>query len=191
MQMEKKEREQIAHVLYESKNALLAKDAIKLKQLSDHTIHDSCHYQDIGNITLAIMLYALSKIIEREDYKKISKWNNLVKRLSKELELAGKAVIEQDSNAYQEHVKKARQAMESQSVQIKPYIQSILEKAAINKGFKLYQHGLSMEKTSNLLGISQWELSTYIAQKQQEYEVKQDQTLDVKKRARMALEFFS
>jgi len=191
MQIEKKECKHISHVLQESMQATTRKDAPKLKDLSDHTIHSSCHYQDVGSITIAVMLYTLSKIIERGDYKKITNWLSLVKKFNNELELARKLILQQQVNKYQSHIKKARQILESQSIQIKPYIQSVLKKAAINKGFKLYQHGLSMEQTAKLLGISQWELSGYIGHKQHHFETKQDQTISVKKRAQLAMEFFS
>ena len=72
---------------------------------------------------------------------------------------------------------------------LKQYIQDVFKKAAINKGSKIYEHGLSLEHTAKLLGTSQWELSEYIGQKH--FDVQQVQTIDIKERAKMALEFFS
>jgi CRISPR/Cas system-associated protein Cas7 (RAMP superfamily) len=46
-----------------------------------------------------------------------------------------------------------------------------------------------MEQTSKLLGITQWELSDYIGQSPIS-EAKESQTVDIKKRAKLALEFF-
>ncbi|MDH3353428.1 MAG: hypothetical protein OEL87_03195, partial [Nanoarchaeota archaeon] len=37
-------------------------------------------------------------------------------------------------------------------------------KAEINKAFKLYEHGLSSEQTAELLGVSLWDLASYIGQ---------------------------
>jgi predicted transcriptional regulator len=72
---------------------------------------------------------------------------------------------------------------------MKYYIQEVIRKASINKASKLYEHGLSMEQTSKLLGITQWELSDYIGQSPIS-EAKESQTVDIKKRAKLALEFF-
>jgi len=44
------------------------------------------------------------------------------------------------------------------------YIKDIFEKARINKAFKLYEHGLSSQQTAELLGISSWDLASYIGQ---------------------------
>ena len=82
----------------------------------------------------------------------------------------------------------ARALLQSQ-ISLKQYIQDVFKKAAINKGSKIYEHGLSLEHTAKLLGTSQWELSEYIGQKH--FDVQQVQTIDIKERAKMALEFFS
>ena len=42
------------------------------------------------------------------------------------------------------------------------YLRDILYKAGINKAFKLYEHGLSAEKTASLLGVSLWDFAGYI-----------------------------
>ena len=44
------------------------------------------------------------------------------------------------------------------------YIKDVFKKAEINKAFKLYEHGLSTEKTAKLLGVSLWDLASYIGQ---------------------------
>ena len=44
------------------------------------------------------------------------------------------------------------------------YIKDVFKKAEINKAFKLYEHGLSTEKTAELLGVSLWDMAGYIGQ---------------------------
>ena len=189
MQIEKEECAHIAHVLQEAKKALINNDPIKLKELSNHTIHSSCHYQDVGSITIAVLLYALSKLIERSDYKKIRGWDLFTKKFNSFLDLASKAIEERNQKKYEEYIQKARSTLTSNSVSLKPYIQEIINKSSINKGSKIYEHGISMEQTAKLLGVSLWELSDYIGQKNF-YGAKQDRTIDTKKRADMAMEFF-
>ena len=82
MQIEKKECEYISHVLEDAILAIKNKDSIKLKELSNHTIHSSCHNQDVASITIGVMFYALSKIIERKDYKNIKNWDEMVKKFN-------------------------------------------------------------------------------------------------------------
>ena len=190
MEIPKKECAHLSKVLEQTQQALKSKNSLQLKDLSNQTVHDSCHYQDEASITLAVLLYTLSKIVERNDFEKIKNWDLFVKKFNAILNLAVKAVNENKLEVYQNYIQQARKILESQSVNLKPYIQDVLRKAEINKGSKLYYHGLSLEQTSKLLGISQWELSEYIGQNDQRDE-KQNQTLDVKQRAKMAMEFFS
>jgi len=44
------------------------------------------------------------------------------------------------------------------------YIKDIFRKAEINKAFRIYEHGLSSEATAELLGVSLWDLASYIGQ---------------------------
>lgn len=165
-------------------------DSATLKELSDKTIHNSCKIQDDSNITIAILIYTLSKLIERADYKKIKNWNGLIAKLESNFSLAIDALSKKKFEAYKKYIEQARKSLESHSVNLKPYIRDVLQKASINKGSKVYEHGISMERTAQILGISQWELSDYIGQKSLQ-DIKQNQTLDIKKRAKMALEFFN
>lgn len=185
-----KECGHIVKVLTETQKALLKKDALALKDLSNQTIHSACSHQDSASITIAVMIYALSKLVEREDYRRMRSWDSFVKKFNSLLELAGKALNDDNELAYQNHIEKARKTLESQSVNLKPYIQDILKKASINKGSRIYEHGISMEKTARLLGITQWELSDYVGQKSS-VEPQINHSFDIKKRAKMALEFFS
>ncbi|MBS3099569.1 hypothetical protein J4462_05115 [Candidatus Pacearchaeota archaeon] len=171
MEIPKKECLHISQVLEQAQQALKSRNSLQLKELSNQTVHDSCHYQDEASITIAVLLYAFSKIIERSDFNKIKKWDLFVKKFNAILSLAVKAINENNFEAYQNYVQQARKSLESHSINIKPYIQDVLRKAAINKGSKVYSHGLSLERTSKLLGVSQWALSEYI-------------------RAKMAMEFF-
>lgn len=186
---EKKECLHIANVLEQTKTALLKKDALTLKDLSNNTLHCASSHQDSESITIAVIVYALSKLVARDDYKKIRSWDLLVKKFNSFLDLAIKALKDDNERAYQSHINKARKTLESHAVNLKPYIQDVLKKASINKGSKIYEHGISMEQTARLLGITQWELSDYIGQK--DFDIKQTRTVDVKTRAKLAMEFFA
>jgi hypothetical protein len=189
MKLEKKECIHIAQVLKETQEALKKKNSLKLKDLSNDTIHSACSHQDSASITIATIIYSLSKIIERDDYARFKSWDLFVKKFNAILDLAIKALNEDKLDKYNNYIRSARKALESNSVSLKPYIQNILKKASINKGSKIYEHGISLEQTAKLLGISQWELSDYIGQRDQK-DHKHGQTIDVKKRVKIALEFF-
>jgi hypothetical protein len=184
------EVEHVISILEESKKALSKEDAAKLRELSNQTVHSASVFQDAGSITLAVIIYSLGKIIERQDYRKIKRWSESVKKINAMLDISIATLKNKQFDKYPIYLEKTRKVLTSISINLKPYIQEVLRKASINKASKIYEHGISMGQTAQMLGITQWELSEYSGQKEsrdREYTT----TLDVKKRALMALEFFS
>ncbi len=188
--LEKKECENVINVLEEAKQALKSEDILKLKDLSNRTIHSICRIQDPSSITISVIIYSLSKLVERKDSLKIKRWPVFVKKIISIFELAIKSLKENREDLYEEYLTKARTTIESISVNLKPYIKDVLRKSSINKASKVYEHGISMEQTSKLLGITQWELSEYIGQTTMP-DVHFNKTLNVKERAKMALQFLT
>lgn len=177
-------------VLENAKQAFVEEDSGRLNALSDQTIHSASTEQHTDIIATAVFIYALSKILERKSKLKIKNWNEFVKKINSYLSLAITALIEGKNDIYLEHIERARKVMTSISVNLKPYIQDVFRKASINKASKIYEHGISLGQTSKLLGITEWELSEYSGQSnlsENEY----NSTLTTKKRAEMAMEFFS
>lgn len=189
MEIEKEEVKHIISVLEKTQKALKEKNPTELKLLSDSTVHSASIQQDTASITLAILVYTLSKLIERQDYKKIRSWDNFVKKFNSILQLAILALQKNKFSSYENHITLARKALTNISVNLRQYIEEVLRKASINKASKLYEHGLSLEQTSKLLGVTQWELLEYAGQKNASDN--QQESISVEKRATTALEFFT
>lgn len=188
--MEKEEVQHFIQVLHATHTSISAEDATNLKDLSNQTVHSASIYQDSGSIAIAVIVYTLSKLIERKENLQVKNWQKFVKRIDSFLSLAEKALKQGNIEAYESHLESARKSMTLLSVNLKPYIQEVMRKASINKASKIYDHGISMEKTSQLLGITQWELAEYTGQTNTP-DTAFNITLDQKRRAKMALDFFS
>jgi len=182
------EREHVISVLKETRKALLQKDPVKLRDLSNQTVHSATCFQDAGYALTAVLVYALSKMIERQDYAKIKNWDAAMKRFVSFIELAIAALQNKNDAAFEQHLIRARNSLAGISGNFRKYIEEVLRKAEINKAGKVYEHGLSLGQTAKLLGVTQWELSSYASGRQND-EV--TQTITTKKRAEMAMEFFS
>ena len=184
--------EEVEHkisVLEGAKQALVEKNSIWLRDLSNKTIHSASTQQDAGSLITAVLVYSLSKLIERRDYVKIRNWEKLVDKLEGEFDCAIKAAIENDEGEYENCLKEARKTLEDFSIDLKHYIHEVLRKAAINKASRLYEYGISLGQTANLLGLTTWELTEYSGQAKAA-DTKYNETMNVKARAKMALEFF-
>src|SRR3989338_10521090 len=67
-------KKEIIDVLKGSLDAIKKNDIKFLRDLSNKVINSSSLFQDEDVITMAVMIYSLSKIFERTDYRKYSGW---------------------------------------------------------------------------------------------------------------------
>jgi hypothetical protein len=184
--------EEVEHkisVIEGAKQALLEKNGTRLRELSNETIHSASMNQDSASLITAVLIYSLSKLVERRDFARIKGWDKLADKLGVIFSSAVAAAVERDEVGYEERLKEARQTLEEFSVDFKHYIQEVVRKAEINKASKLYEHGISLGQTANLLGLTTWELAEYTGQGKSA-EVKFNRTMDEKSRVKMALDFF-
>lgn len=179
----------VIEILSRAKTALEEQDSEKLKALSDMSIHSASVYQHTDSILLAIVTYSLSKILERKEKLTIENWQEFMKEVITLLENSIVALKKNNYNIYINSLEKIKNKIENISSEMKPIIMEVLRKASINKASKIYEHGISIAKTTKLLKISPWELTEYIGEKENPH-LNLNKTLDVRERAKMAMEFF-
>ncbi len=183
------ERENILKIFRETKEAVSRGDSAKIKNLSDQTTHAASLTHDPDNIAAAVIIYSLSKIIEREDYRKLPGWDKFYSVYVDCIDKVITALEKEDDEAFRKHVKMIRSAMEKASGKLKVYIQEVFRRAEINKASRIYEHGISMEKTANLLGVSLFELASYAGAKEGS-DIPESVTISVKQRVKFAMEMF-
>lgn len=184
------EKENILKILQETRNSIENEDTPTLKELSNQTIHTASLAQDPDNIAIAVIIYSLGKILERKDYKLKPGWEKFYKNFTLELDSAIQSLKKDDENSLRKNIENLRQKITNRSGNLKKYIQEVFRKASVNKASRIYEHGISLEKTAKLLGITMWELSNYAGQTGIA-DVKFSRTLGVKERIKLAEEMFT
>jgi len=183
------EKDNVLRIFEETKEAIEKKDVVKLKELSNRTIHTVSIEQDPDNIAVAVIIYSLSKIIEREDYRKYPEWNQFYKTMISLINNSIIALKKDDEKKFKDDLKLVRQSINKLSGKLKIYIKDVFRRATINKASRIYEHGISMEKTASLLGITMFELAEYAGQTGIP-DVPENKTLSVKTRIKLAMEMF-
>ena len=186
---DKKEMQHIVSVLKETKIALKEANSLALQQLSDQTIHSATIQQHTDFITLAVLIYALNKLVAHRDKIKIKRWDALVLKLNSEIDKSIAELENRDVEEFARHLEHIKDLVIDFSPSAKQDIQEVLRKAAVNKATRIYEHGISLHQTANLLGITQWELADYVGQRNI-FDNPLNVTIEVKKRAKMAEDFF-
>lgn len=162
--MEERIKQDILNVLKESLKAIKTRDSLKLKELSNQTIHNSSIHQDNYSILTAIITYMLSKIFERTRYQKYKTWNFFYKNITENITLAVQSLQKNKIEKYDHAIHQLLQSINKLEYKFKKYIKEVIQKAKISKASRIYEHGISAARTAKLLGISEWELMSYTGQ---------------------------
>ncbi len=155
------EKENLLDILTQTRQAMLKKDVFLLNQLSNRTLHTASIYNDSDNIAVAVIVYALSKIVEREKYTSYKEWPNFFKECIKGIDSSIEAIKNDDTERLISSITGIRKAIERLSGHLREYIEDVFRKASINKASRIYEHGISLQQTSELLGITLFELAEY------------------------------
>ncbi len=179
----------VLKVLKKVRDSLEKKDYVHIKKMSDNVVHRASIDQDPDVIALAVIIYSLSKLIERESYKTEKNWNKFYKGYLKNIGDMISALQRNDINEFRNEINQNRELIKGLSGNLKKYIQDVFRRAKINKASRIYEHGISMEKTARILGISVWELAEY-AGRTGIGDVNLGITMPVKQRIKIAEEIF-
>lgn len=161
----------IYNLLKQSYFAIKQKQIYELRELSDHTIHDASIFQDEDSISIAIVVYSLSKIFEKHQFQEYPDWNFFYKNVMFNLKNAIKELKKRNVLSYRKSIENIMIQIKKIDKKVSLYIEEVLSQAKIRKGSRLYEHGISLGRASELLGVSKWELMSYVGnQKISEYE---------------------
>lgn len=187
--VEKEEVGNVLDILQKAKQAIKDEDSLLLKDLSNRTVHTASTVQDTDSILLAVIIYSLSKVIERPDLRKMKDWKACCNIYEKGIDRAMQALQRKDQKQFVQELESLQKDLFRLSANLRPYIQDVLMKARINKASKIYEHGLSLERTAKLLGITMWDLAQYAGQREIK-DIRLIKTKSVKDRVKKADELF-
>lgn len=186
-----KERENILKIFEGTKKAVSEGNSKKVEELSNQTTNTASLTHDPDNIAAAVVVYALSKIIEDKDYKNQPGWKKFYEVYINSIDKIIEALENKDDNSYDKHIKIIREAAGNLSGKEKKHIQEVFRDASIDKASRIYEHGISMEKTANLLGVTLYELANYAGKKMKDsQDSPESQNVTVKSRIKLVEDMF-
>ncbi len=187
--MNEAEQLDLIRVLKKTFYATKKQDIKALRSLSDHIIDDASVFQDNYSISLAIILYTLSKIFEKEKYQLYPEWNSFYNKIISNIKKLIFYLEKSDFDNYSASLKELLSSIKKLDKKASLYIEEVVKSSKIKKGSNLYSYGLSLGRTAELLGISKWELMNYIGNI--ELKTQGLKTVSVKQRYNMAEKIFN
>ncbi len=183
--MEIQHRDKLLAVFERAKAALKKKDVVELKLISDQAIDSASIFQDEVYLLTAVIIYALSKIHERTRYQKYSDYDGFCKDTEEEINRAYQELKRDNISGFERTLKDILTEIKRLEPVLRKYIEYVLEKSKIHKGSRIHEHGISVGRVCELLGISQFELNDYIG-KTWIADVKESITMPIEKRINLA-----
>ncbi|MBN2368766.1 hypothetical protein JXC34_07120 [Candidatus Woesearchaeota archaeon] len=147
-------KKDILNVLHQAIEIVKNRQLYKLRELSDHVIHNASIFQDKESVTIAVTIYSLSKIYQSS--------NNIDKFVLPHLMNAVAALEKGILNKYESEIKHLITDISKKDKKTNLYVQQVLERAQIKKASKMFEHGISMGQVADTLGISLWDLMDYV-----------------------------
>ena len=184
------EKENILKILEGTKAAIQKGDSVTIKNLSNQTTNTAALTHDPDNIAIAVIVYSISKLLERQDYQRLPGWKEFYNTVFKCINDAITSIKKNNETEIKRDLDCLRNSLIKVNGNLKKYIQDVFRKASINKASKLYEHGLSMEKTSKLLGITMFELAGYAGQQEEISQPPIVKGIDVPARIKLAMDMF-
>ncbi|MCD6576052.1 MAG: hypothetical protein J7K73_02750 [Nanoarchaeota archaeon] len=152
--------EDLLNTLREIKAALELRDAPKLKELSDHTIHCSSIYKDKRAIYIAMITYSLSKILEKSEVQRqhSEELEDFMKGMDENFGALITFLENRDFEKFSKAIVSMLKEISEFDTSFGRYVEDVLEFAKVQKGAKMYEHGLSLSSVAEMLGVSKWDL---------------------------------
>ena len=127
---------------------------------------DDSRYMPLGLLSLATNIPQNHDIKVLDPHSRNWSIDRTVEEIEKleDVKVKKEGLVLEKSNEkkYREVVKNIFKRIGEIDDSLKLYIDDVLDKAKIVKGSKLYEQGVSIERAAELLGISQWELMSYV-----------------------------
>jgi len=139
---------------------------------------------------LSSFYYSLSKILEREDYRSLPGWDKFYKEYMTCIDHVIIALKKKDDAQARKCLTQIRKEIGKISGRLKENIAEVFRRASINKASRIYEHGISMERTAKLLGITMYELADYAGGNKGITDVPESKTVGEKERIKLVMEMF-
>ncbi len=160
--MEERVKKDVLGVLRELRKGVAKHDLDLLKASSDHTLHNAGIYQDEDSTTVAVIAYSLYKIFARERLQAKKPLLTFKKNVMNEISGAQSFLVKEKNKEYRRAIKKILGYIGKLEAKFGMYITEVIKQARIKKGGRVYEHGISIGRASQLMGVSSWELRSYV-----------------------------
>lgn len=160
--MKKEIKQDILWVLKNVLTAIDKDDIPSIKDFSNHVIHGASIFQERYIINTAVLVYSLSKILERERFVSSGKREEFKSIIRKVIKKMITALEKEDTEQFEDLCNVILRTIRKTDEKYTDYVQFVINKAKVKKAVKIYDHGISLSRVGEVLGVSPWEAMEYL-----------------------------
>lgn len=157
-------KEDLIDVMMHVKDALERLDINELSKWSNHVIHSAAIYQDQRAIYVGIIAYSLAKSINKKPPAK-ERWNTFITNMLKELVLAIEYLEKNKVKKFDLLIKSMLKRIADFDKSFSDYVEYVLDFSKVQKGARIYEHGISLGSVAKMVGINKWELMKKVGER--------------------------
>lgn len=152
----------IFKVLKETKEALEAESYEKVQDLSNHVIHNASIYQDKLSLKTAVFIYSLGKVLGLEKFRREEEFSEFMDDIKGKLEEMIRLLKEEKREEFSELLKESIGDVSELDKAFGTHLKKIIIGSKVKKASKIYEHGISLGRVAEILGLTEFELMDYI-----------------------------
>lgn len=131
------------------------KDTYLLSKTSNEINHSSSIFQDEDSLTIAVVVYAISKIIDRNNSKMDPQFEIMFRKAKQHMQT-------NNFDKYRDVMRGIVSKINDVDSRMKQFVLDVYNQAEIKKGSKIFSNGISLARVAELMNLSQWELMNYV-----------------------------
>ncbi len=163
--MEKELKSNLLSIITEAINMISKTSSAGLAELSNRAVELAGVYQEEDVASITVIIHALSKIMQRSECdveKGVCDINPEYRKIVAELEKIKSYIESDDRQKSKRSISSILDILQKADSKLKLYIEEVIFDSQIKKGGKLYDKGISLAQSAQILGINHWELMNYV-----------------------------
>ena len=164
--MKEESKEALVKVFQRLKSATISGNSQSLKNIAKYALDTASVFQNKKVLSVAVIAYAIVKLIERNKIIQTNLPISVYRDIIQKLEDTSKNLSQGKIPQYERNIKELFKFIGKLDDKLPVYIEEVVNKAKIKKGFLLHEKGISLSRAAHMMGISQWELMDYIGKTQ-------------------------
>ncbi|MDO8625477.1 MAG: hypothetical protein Q7R47_05320 [Candidatus Diapherotrites archaeon] len=143
-------------------HAFSTSDTTALRSVANTAISQSAMENDALKAELAVISYALEKLIGKPHFQKSKKWNFVLSSIAREFAVAVVAAKKQDMDSVKRSLLDVTKRISATDDEFGHYWEGLVEKSRVKQASTAYAFGLSLSAACALTSANKQELFSYI-----------------------------